>query len=228
MKIQEMFDYILIDSGQFLVPVENLEINRDRFLTLVKATLGIFNTKYPHELKFNMDFPNRKKTFTADTLSISGQLVGIPDGIADAVPVRIAGIAPYFIREYQSHDSPYMNNKVPYPIEYRKPDLYVPVQGTYDVHAWYDHKIEEIVAEGETEGETKTYEVKTINFGDDEVFFKLLKAKFLKGTAGSRRAFTMQDIPLLTDADTLMTEAKALEEEANKELDDKTKFWLAW
>lgn len=227
MKLQEMFDYILIESGQFLVPVENLEINRDRFLTLVRTTLGIYNGKLPHEKKFNLDFTQRKKTFTADTLDTGGQKVGIPDGVADMVPVRISGVSPFFLREHEDHNSAYFNDKTPYPWEYRKPDLYVPIQGIYDVHAWYKHEIVEIQAEGETSGENKTYEVATISY-EDETFFKLLKAKFLRGTAHSRRAFTMQDIPLLTDADTLVGDAKAMEEEAHKELDDKTYFWLAW
>ncbi len=228
MTLQEMFDYVLIESGQFFVPVENLEINRDRFLTLVKTTLGIFNGKHPHERKFNLDFQTRAKTFTLTTKDQLGALTGIPAGIADMVPVRIAGVSPFFLREHEAHNSNYMNDKTSLPWEYRAPILYVPIQGVYDVHAWYNHELTEIVPEGEgTEGETKSYEVKTIDYGDD-VFFKLLKSKFIRGIAGSRRAFTMQDIPLTTDADTLMTEAKTMEEEALKDLDDKTKFWLGW
>lgn len=228
MTLQEMFDYILVESGQFFIPVENLEINRDRFMTLVKATLGVINGKYPHEKKFNLNFQSRSITFTADKLDTLGQKTGIPAGIADLVPVRIAGVAPFFLRQHEAHNSHYLNEKTEYPWEYRKPILYVPIQGLYDVHAWYDHLITEIETDNNQEpAEKKAYEVLTINY-DNIVFFKLLRAKFLRGTAGSRRAFTMQDIPLTTDADTLMSEAKVMEEEALKELDDKTKFWLGW
>lgn len=228
MTLQEMFNYVLIESGQFLVPVENLEINRDRFKTLVELALSTYSGKWPHERKFNLNFPNRKLTFTDTSKDIHGDLTGIPDGIADMVPVRIAGVAPYFIREYREHKSAYMNDATPWPWEYRKPSLYVPVQGTYDVHAYYDHKLTKVQAEGEQEGESSTYEAKTIDVYEDELFLKLLKAKFLRATAHSRRAFTLQDIPLLTDADTLAGEGKILEEEAMKQLDEQTKFWLAW
>lgn len=227
MTLQEMFDHVLIESGQFLVPVENLEINRDRFLTLVKSCVGIYNGKTPHEKKFNLNFPLRKFTFSDSTLDTNGQKTGIPHGIADLVPVRIAGTSPFFLRQHEDHNSEYMNDKTPYPWDYRKPNLFVPIQGVYDVHAWYNHEVTEIQAAGETSGENKTYEVTTIDY-EDEAFLKLLKAKFLRGTAHSRRAFTMQDIPLLTDADALVGDAKTLEEEAMKELDDKTAFWLAW
>lgn len=227
MTLQEMFDYILVESGQFLIPVENLEINRDRFLVLVKTALGIFNGKHPWEKKFNLNFANRSVKFSATTRDTSSNLTGIPTGIADMVPVRISGVSPFFLRDHEQHNSHYLNEKTEFPWEYRAPTLYVPIQGVYDVHAYYDHVITEIVASGETEGENKTYEVTTIDYGDD-VFFKLLKAKFLRGTANSRRAFTLQDIPLTTDADTLANEAKTMEEEALKDLDDKTKFWLGW
>lgn len=227
MTLQEMFDYVLTESGQFLLPVENLEINRDRFLTLVRTTVGIFSAKHPYEKKFNLDFSKRNFVFNEGTVDINAQPIGIPDGVADLIPVRISGVSPFFLRDHEAHNSQYLDDKTSYPWEYRKPILYVPIQGRYDLHAWYSHKVEEIKAAGETEGDTKTYEVKTIGY-EDKVFFALLKAKFLRGTAHSRRAFTINDIPLLTDADSLLAEAKVMEDEALKELDDKTKFWLAW
>src|ERR1043166_6708581 len=109
MTLQEMFDYVLVESGQFFIPVENLEINRDRFVTLVRGVLGIYNGKMPHEKKFNLNFSNRSVTFTADTLDINGQKTGIPKGVADMVPVRISGVAPFFLRDHEAHNSHYLN-----------------------------------------------------------------------------------------------------------------------
>lgn len=79
----------------------------------------------------------------------------------------------------------------------------------------------------ETVNKPKNYEILTIT-DDDIRFFKLLTARFMKGLASSRRAFTMTDIPLLTDATDLMSDAKAMEEEVKKELQENQKWWLAW
>jgi hypothetical protein len=223
MILSEIFQKVLVESGQFLLAADEIEINPDRFLVLVKSSLAVFNKYDPLEKKFNLDAPQRLYTFTETSKDVQQNVVGIPDGIADVVPVRIAGISPYFLRDFEGHRSDYLIEKAEWPWEYRKPNLYVPLNGTLDIHAWYKHKITETV----NEDQTKSYDLPTIS-EEDENFFGLLTAKFLKGLGGSRRAFTMTDLPLTTDAPELIAAGKEMEETFLKAMQDESKFWLAY
>jgi hypothetical protein len=225
MTFQEIFERVLVESGQFLLSTDEIELNSDRFLVLVRAVLAIYNKTEPYELKFNLQLAQRSFTFTTSTKTLSGAPTGIPDGIADMIPVRIAGISSYFLRDFDGHKSDHLQMKAEFPWEYRKPTVYVPLQGTYDVHAWYSHTVTE--TSPPSEGGKIQYSLDTISHKDDN-FFKLLRGKFLQGLGSSRKAFTITDLPIITDAADLVTQGKDLEKEAIEALQAEAKWWLAW
>lgn len=216
MNLKEFFERVLVNSGQFQYPVERIELNEPAFKVLVEMCIGIYNGYVPLTKHVTKDIYNsRQYTYT--------EKEGIPEWISKIMPIRIAGVVPYYFRGYdQPVANVYVKNEIPF--EYRKPTLTVPVSATYEIYGVYNHKLVEVdLGNGK-----KTWTVDSITDNEDE-FLDLLTAKFLIGLGRSRRAFTMQDMPLTTDASDLVSEGKEMEKEAMEELfNEKGRFYLAW
>jgi hypothetical protein len=231
MLLQEIFERTLLESGQFQLPPDKLELNVDRFKTLVQIVLGLYNRYNPLNVALYKNIAYlRQYTFTEENTpgplrSKDGLTLvngGPPDWILDLIPVRISGVYPYFLREY---DRPKSNVEVKtdFPWEYRNPTLTVPIVGEFDISAVYFHRLTEKILNDST----VTYEISSINDLDDN-FFKLCAAKFLKGIGRSRRAFTMNDLPILSDGAELVSEGQTLEDKTSEDMAADSKFYLAW
>lgn len=218
MNLNEIFDKVLIFSGQFLIPDTVIELRVDKFKALVSHALGSWNNYNPIDRHINVDISTiRQHTFT----ELGPH--GIPVNIVDLQPIRISGVAPFFLTEWgRLGDS--LEMKKQFPWEYRKPTLTVPMTGEFDLHCIYYHKIE---VDNTTGGEP-AYKVETISENDDE-FFKLLTGLFLQSLGRSRRAFTLNELPITTDGAELVSEGKQMEDEAMADLiENKSKWYLAW
>lgn len=218
MDLNQMFQKVLVQSGQFLIPDTVIELKIDKFKLLVEQTLGVWNNYVPvdkHIYK-NLD-SGRQYTFTSNDPD------GIPRNIMDLQPIRISGVAPFFLSEYgRLGDS--MEIKKSFPWEYRRPTLTVPITGEFDLHCIYDH----IITVDNTTGGEPAYKVDTITVQDDE-FFEILTGKFLQALGRSRRAFTLNELPITVDGSELVSEGKTMEDEAKADLiENKSKFYLAW
>jgi hypothetical protein len=95
--------------------------------------------------------------------------------------------------------------------------LTVPYSSKWRILACFYHIIEKT---------DEVYEVKTIT-SHDHVFFKLLQAYFLQGIGRSRRAFTLNDLPIIMDASDIASEGKEMESSAMEELKNIQSFHLA-
>jgi hypothetical protein len=73
-----------------------------------------------------------------------------------------------------------------------------------------------------------TYELLTIT-DDDDLFFKILTGYFMVGLGRSRKAFTLNELPIVTDAADLVSEGTALITDGQLALQEtSSKFYLAW
>lgn len=218
MTLEEMFDQVLIQSGQFLIDKSVIELDQDRFLVPVRQTLGFYNKYSPRVVNLYKSIESSKQfTFTEENTE-----GGAPDYISTIIPSRISGVMPFFLRRDRLIN-PAIENKQEFPFQYRKPVLTVPVEAEYDIKAVYKHKVTSQQISNKT-----VYSVDTIT-EEDETFFDLLTSHFMKILATSRRAFTLQDLPIVSDASELISDAKELQEKAERELiDNEHKFYLAW
>lgn len=218
MNLNEMFDRVLVLSGQFLIPDSVIELKLDKFKIIVEQTLGVWNNYTPidkHVYK-NLD-SGRQYTFTENDPN------GIPKNIVDLQPIRISGVAPFFLSEYGRLGDT-LDIKKSFPWEYRAPKLTVPITGEFDLHCIYDHKL---VVDNSTGGEP-AYRCDTIATSDDE-FFDILTGRFLQSLGRSRRAFTLNELPITVDGAELVAEGKQMEDEARADLiENKSKWYLAW
>ena len=72
-----------------------------------------------------------------------------------------------------------------------------------------------------------TYTVSSLN-DTDYLFYELLKAKMMKSLGRNRRAFTLNDLPIASDASELVSEGQALEEATMTMIHEQSKAYLAW
>jgi hypothetical protein len=151
------------------------------------------------------------------------EYLGAPDWISDIMPSRLMGISPtkLFNNLNPNYNSDLLD-KTQLPFQYRKPDLYVSISAQWDVHGVWKHR----VFSSQTE-DGFIYEVPTISM-DDTLFFKLLKGHFLESIGRSRRAFTLNDLPLAMDAVEVASEGQEIIKDAMEEIEDHQRFHLAW
>jgi hypothetical protein len=216
MLLQEFFDRVLLSSGEFILSPDALEVKWKEFSILVQQTLGVYNHHDPVVRKITKNIESsRSYEFTE-----INTLEGIPEFISEIIPIRISGVYPFMLREYDKPKTA-LDVKTEFPWEYRKPTLYIPIQGQYDMTCVYNHKLKQTT-------DLRLWECSTIDDSHDE-FFRLLTAKFLRAIALSRRAFTMGDLPIASDASELAGDAKEMEKDALESIQtNKSQFYLAW
>lgn len=224
MLLDEMFEEVLARSGQFILANADLEIEDTRWERLVKTTLRKYNAHHPHSDRFNVVTTGRDFAFT-----INSQPLGVPDWVSEVIPIRMSGVA-VTIGSILKHDSqldPYGDLvKQMFIWQYKKPTLYLQYAGEFDVEAVYSHRITDVA--NPPSGSNAKKEVSTISDDRDDIFFDLLTGRFLQALGRYRRAFTLQEIPITTDAETLVSEGTDLVTKAEENLGDQAKWWLAW
>lgn len=228
MKLREMFDRILVESGHFLMS-EDIELDLDKFAILVKSALGKMNQLSPHHERFNVETSGGGFGGLAYTFNNTFRGHGAPDWISEIIPVRLAGIHPWYFKSSTETQNPELEQKKQFPWEYIKPTLYVPIGSIYDVTGVWNHKVVSVSYKDPSSGAIrKELEVTTITDNDDE-FFKLLEGKFLVSIGRNRRAFTLNELPVTMDSDSLISEGQAKQEAAEQQLaDEQHKFWLSY
>jgi hypothetical protein len=220
MTLQEIFERVMIDSGQFLISIDEIELDVPRFKILVQHSLAFYSRYSPIVDHILVDIENSESRQFVFTESM--YRYGIPNYISDLIPIRISGVVPYYLREY---DRPRSNIdiKVEFPWVYRRPILTVPTNAQFDVKAVYHHKLRNIGTD-----QSPLWDIQSIS-DEDQEFFDLVAGRFMIAIGRNRRAFTIQELPIQVDASTMVDEGKTKEETAKREIqENKIKFYLGW
>jgi len=221
LRIEDIFDRILLRSGQFILRKSRIDIDIDSFRILVEDALSEYSGFVPYEKPYTMDF-NSQRNFTFPD-GWDTDLNRSPDWIAEATPINSFGSI-NTILNYSGSPQNALIDPIQAPWDYNKVNktLTVPYSAFYKVVACYEHEIVSEVIDGVT-----VYSVPTID-RKDQPFFDLLKGMFLQGIGRSRRAFTLNDLPILMDAETLASEGDEIMERALEGLQADQKFYLAF
>ena len=221
MLVEDMFQRVLDEVGQFLLGRDDIELAYEPFLTLVRSALGTYNRKVPHVEIFEKRIDANQVTFT------TADPFGIPDWIADVVPTNLyINTANNYsvLQQLNPMFAPEPQRKSLFPWAYRRPTLTVPYSGTMEITAVYRHG----VTVAQTVDSREIHEVKSIGH-DAEVFFDLLTGRFLLALGRSRRAFTLDNLPIKLDAGELVAEGQAKIEASDAAMNEKAqKMRLAW
>jgi len=228
MKLKEMFDRVLIESGHFLMK-DDIELDIDKFAVLVKACLGKLNQYAPHHERFTISISYAGLGGIAYTFDKTFRGHGEPDWISDVIPVRLAGVNPFYFQSTTSVTNSELEQKRQFPWDYIKPNLYVPIGSVYEITAVWNHKLVNVTYKDPNSTVLRTeMEVTTIGDKSDQ-FFKILQGRFMQALGRNRRAFTLNDIPVTMDSADLVSEGQAMEQQAEQDLADQAhKFWLAY
>lgn len=187
--LDEIIQVVLLESGQFIADLPATLLDKQKFKVLVARELGIYSRYMPN------------KTTTIGVLFDGKVFDQFVDGF---VPTSIVDIRYDAAGNGSIH--PYLPTFGPihsYHWQYRNPVLkFRYPQGVYEYTYIGPHQI----------GQNDTYP--TINLHDKVI--NLIIGRFLMTVGRSRRAFTVDEIPINTDADTMVSEGKELYEKTDK------------
>ncbi len=215
-NLRDTFDRVLTESGQYLFTLDNIEVRTHNFVHLIRSTLHDVNKYQPHEAKlFANILGSREHTFTNLTKDNNGNEVGIPSYIPDIFPVRTSGTVPFLLRSQNRIPGTFLEEKLPLPFQYNAPILTVSVSAEYNIDAVFRHTLE--VESDADEEDPRKWLMRNMTVQDGD-FFNLLTARFMKAVGRSRRAFTIEDLPITVDAAELVSDGKEKEAEAIESL----------
>lgn len=221
-----MFDRILLRSGQFILRKSKVEIDVDSFRILVEDALAEFNGFSPIDKTYNdVSFLGaRSMTLDEDFDPAIGRA---PSWLSIVRPIRSSsgGYFPYGKHRNSPHTELIDPIEAPWDFDIQSKILTVPFSDIYKITAVYDHVIVE--TDDPNSPGNILYSVPSITYQDLD-FFRLLQGMFLQSIGRSRRAFTLNDLPILMDADTIASEGTELIEKAIEGLQDIQKIRLAW
>lgn len=230
MTLDDLIDYVMTESGQFIVgELETTQIDRHRFHLIVKRALAVYGRYKPESQRLNVSINN-----SAD---LSQGVDRTPDWISRVVPLGTGGTdsltgktAAAFIYgstmgnglSDPTYDRPPMRSM---PWEYNAPILsvYGP-DDMYDVTAHYEPALTDIVRDDQN----KVTDARLNGVGyRDEHFLDLLVGYFLIALGRSRRAFTLNDLPVTMDGDQMVSEGNEKVQTAREALQEQSSWALA-
>jgi hypothetical protein len=219
--LSEMEEIILLETGEYLLEnIENLSLDAAKLWILAKRVLKFYNSKRPFTYKQNLTISGGSYTYT------SGVDYGPPIWISSVVPVTSSNVMDVYSQLSNRTIGEVSLLEIPrsFVWKYEDPKLYCGEDGRMDVVEVHDHQYELT-----TDSTGKVTEVifTTLNQRDDSLFFELLEARFLMMLGRSRRAFTMNDLPIVMDASELVSEGQEIWRDTNEKLEEVDKWWLA-
>jgi hypothetical protein len=211
--------------------VKNIELDVDNFRELVEDALDIYSDQVPFSREYEKDLTGSRNLTLDETFD--PELGRKPEWLSEVHPIRTTGT--FYGHYLNSHNrsgygSQYSTTELSEPTiapwKYNKESgkLTVPYSGFYKIVGVYRHTIEKT----QDDSGNMTWTVNTIG-NRDQAFIKLCQAMFMIGIGRSRRAFTLQDLPILMDAAEIVSEGRELYKEViDEELPKYQKFHLAY
>lgn len=195
---QEILDVIMLETGQYISNLDATLLDKSKIEIMIKRELGLFSRYSPNVITKPMNLYNNK-VFTID---IDGE---IPTSIVDIRTDRYNTIGfsitpmPAPVHSYYwRYDKP--------TLKFRYPD------GLYQVVYMAPH-----VYTNDT--------IASIEIQDN--FLNLVVGRFLMSVGKSRRAFTVAEMPIQTDASEMISEGKELYDTTLELIRVNSKFNLA-
>lgn len=224
MLLSEMFDEVIVRSGQYILDKEDLEVDADRFKILVKSVLRLYNGHRPWVKRQTVRIVNEHKRY----LNIAPDLA--PKFISDVIPLRLRGGLGLFLEE--RHNQRFGDLiKEQFIWRYENPTLYVEYDGDFDITEVHTHQITQTA---DSEPKDQVASIDGTEFGQQnadeaDAFFDLLTGRFLQSIGRNRRAFTINEMPLTTDAAELVSDGNEIWQNAFDHLtENRSKWYLAW
>lgn len=200
-KFDDLINYLLLNSGQYIGGLEYTLIDKDKLLLLIKVELEVYSRFKPLERSASVALFNNK-TFTLEKDGF------VPETITRIQLSEYNPFLPFTSRKFGDLPRIYW--------EYNKPTLLF--QGllmNYSINYTISHYYNE-----------ETLEFPTLDFKDIE-FLNLCLGKFLISIGKARRSILTQDFPLQIDAEAVVSEGTQIYQDAFEYLRSAASFYLA-
>lgn len=219
---QELIDYVLLESGQYMAPLEATLLTDTHVARIVTRELSLYSKYRPVSREVFVS-ANVSGEVNFKTLSTDEKERDIPMMITNVrVPHGEYGISPAAIANY-SYSPVTRERLVEAPtsnFDYRKPILYLAGSGGYKLTAHYSRYFDYAEINGKLDGV-----ISDISFEDDHLFVEMLIGKFLQYVGRSRRAFTIDNLPITYDSSEMVSEGQEKYNEAYRVLTEENSKW---
>ena len=227
MRLHELFQYALLNSGNHLIPEKSLEYTSEQFLSVLKICLGIYNRYTPMVYSLNMVFHQLNYKFLGteypDYPIFKEKL--IPDKISDVIPVYTTILNPFTSWVQSQQGIPIdEQQKQMFVWRYDKPTLHLDRMGEMEIITLYEHPI---LQKTDKSTGLKYWDLPTIRESDVS-FLDLMTAKFMIMIGRSRRLFAQSESPINIDFAGLIQDGAAMEQEAMKYILANARFHWSW
>lgn len=243
MKLTEIINEILVRTGEYIVATDytqlaQLQLDIDKIWTMVRRELLDYQKYKPLKKEFNLTINSFIYRFNDDPHNGSN---GPPSYISKCTPVGIvlavtaptSWMTPNSVRSFynlQRTIEPqmflwnYLRDWVDDQTgEHTGPILCVSQLGMLDIRAHYPYTYN--VTTDKTTKKVTEVDIPELDSLALPLLFDMLSARFIQAVGRSRRAFTYQDLPVLTDADTLVKEGAEWYEKSRESLLNRHDWW---
>jgi hypothetical protein len=214
MKLVDIIDWVMMQSGEFIVEIiENTLIDKPKFWLMVKRDLKFYQKYVPVTKNLNV-YVNGSYGFPAGEE---------PKFISKCTPVVAgstgsSGFSTLSTGQLLSMANPMLGmSPTRFIWKYEEPQLFTSMAGDVAVKAHYDYKFDVSSAD------PAEYEI--LGMREEDLFLNLVLSSFLIGLGRSRRAFTLNDLPITMDAPDLVSEGKERQETARQDIFDLSKWY---
>jgi len=209
-KLTEIIDYVMLETGQFIVgDISNINIDKNRFWLIVKRAL-----KYQDKYK---PISKRESVYTQNGTYVYNPEFA-PEFITSVYPIGLSNPFTYMF------DNDPLAQRTTIVFRYVKPVLTVTSAFQVEVLAHY-HRNYTIEYDSVDTSKIVDVDIENIDV-DDTAFMDMVKGYFLVALGKSRRAFTISDFPVTSDAQEMIAEGQSLIDDAKDSLQERGSWWI--
>lgn len=242
MTFNELYDYVRVTSGNFIIPEESMELGMSQFHILLRNSIGWYQRYTPLLFTFNINTHgsvNYQFNGTEYPKYTEWNIPIIPNKLSDVFPVYSSLVNPFVFRSISMNsrtplsslsDSP----KSPFIWRYDslKGLLALDRGGELEIKAMYFHPIIERTFEIKDEEDniiaTRTeVDLPSINPTDID-FLNMITANYMIAIAHARSLFANSNSPLTIDFSTMLSEGTSLLEASKQSIIDNSDFYLSY
>lgn len=222
MKFKEFFDYVVMNSGNHIIPEKSLELTKEQFMSVLHIAIGLYNKYTPLSRKFSINAGSRNYEFSGTEYReyLEWGIPLIPRSLSDVTPTSFPTLN--VLSSLMRRVDPSLYGKDQFVWRYDAPYLRLDRIGEFEVHAVYNHPIIQ-----EDESDIDSVILPSIT-SQDISFLDFITGRFMQIIGRSRGLFSQSDSPIIIDSATMISEGKAIEEKAREDIVENYDFYLGW
>ncbi len=218
MLLSYLKEQVMLDSGHFILSsMDDVLIDSTMFLSLVKRELNVYQKHRPFIRNITLQINQNESVFPESFQ---------PEFVTSVVPVGVPSAMAILMSNSTPMESA-ISDPRPFLWKYTKPVLHTLEMGKMDITGAFNYEIEEVLKDDGQGGQIVTDHSITDLPDDADSLIRLVVGRFLMSVGRSRRMFTITDLPIEMDVESMIDEGRTMYDEAKETLEDRNKWWEA-